>query len=76
MLLKQEQDLNNKSDPSHPAKFADRSTALSDESGVTDDNVTMSFPGASVSTGRTGQTGGGTNAVSHASMCDRIVLTS
>lgn len=54
-------DLQNKSDYTQPAKFADRSTAISEDSNVNEAGV-RGFDGASVSIGRTGQTGGGTNS--------------
>lgn len=55
--------LENKSNYQQSDKFQSRSTVTSDETGVNEHSV-QGFPGASVSTGRTGQTGGGTNSVS------------
>ena len=59
---RQAADLQNKSDYTQPAKFADRSTALSEDSNVNEAGVEGKFEGASVTTGRNGQTGGGTNS--------------
>jgi hypothetical protein len=55
--------LDSKSRSDRPEKFSDRDTVTSDESNVNESNL-QEFEGVNVSTGRTGQNGGGTNAVS------------
>jgi len=55
--------LDSKSRSDRPEKFSDRDTVTSDESNVNESNL-QEFEGVNVSTGRTGQNGGGTNPVS------------
>ncbi|GAA5988422.1 hypothetical protein JCM10908_003560 [Rhodotorula pacifica] len=43
------------------ARFDAKRTSLEEESGVNESGLEKEFPGASVSVGRTGQTGGGEN---------------
>lgn len=61
IIAEQAASLDAKSDYTQADKFQTRSTVLSDDSNVNEDAV-KDFPGASVATGRTGQTGGGTNS--------------
>ncbi|KAL7005947.1 hypothetical protein EMMF5_004488 [Cystobasidiomycetes sp. EMM_F5] len=61
IIAQNAQELENKSRWDRPEKFSDRDTAMSDESGISDSRVASSFEGATFSTGRTGQTGGGEN---------------
>lgn len=56
----QAQDLDFKSDSRLKDSFNPKTTVTSEESGVNESGLDK-FPGASVSVGRTGQTGGGTN---------------
>lgn len=56
----QARDLEYKSDYQQKESFNPRTTVTSEESGVNESGL-ESFPGAEVSYGRTGQTGGGTN---------------
>ena len=58
--LLQFQDLDYKSDSRLKDSFNPKTTVTSEESGVNESGL-GGFPGASVSVGRTGQTGGGTN---------------
>jgi len=53
-------DLDNKSDSRLKNSFNSKTTVTSEESGINESGLEH-FPGASVSVGRTGQTGGGTN---------------
>ncbi|PWZ03593.1 hypothetical protein BCV70DRAFT_154517 [Testicularia cyperi] len=54
------QSLGFKSDYRQSDKFAPRTTVLSEQSGVNESGISH-LPGAAISAGRTGQTGGGSN---------------
>lgn len=63
IIQEQASSLNAKSNNQDPTeKFQPRQTVLSEESNVNESGVEGKFPGAEVSIGRNGQTGGGTNA--------------
>ncbi|KIS66276.1 uncharacterized protein UMAG_05276 [Mycosarcoma maydis] len=60
IIDEQFRDLDNKSDSRLKNSFNSKTTVTSEESGINESGLEH-FPGASVSVGRTGQTGGGTN---------------
>ncbi|EPQ27084.1 uncharacterized protein PFL1_05368 [Pseudozyma flocculosa PF-1] len=60
IIDEQAQNLDFKGDYQQRESFNPRTTVLSEQSGVNESGLDQ-FPGASVSVGRTGQTGGGTN---------------
>nr|UOP57087.1 hypothetical protein [Thecaphora frezii] len=60
IINEQAHDLDFKSDYQQRKSFNPRTTVTSEQSGVNESGLDA-FPGASVSVGRTGQTGGGTN---------------
>jgi len=61
IIAQQAASMNNKENYQTKDSYQSRDTILSDQSNVNEDSVSQ-FPGAEVSIGRTGQTGGGTNA--------------
>lgn len=61
IIAQQAASMNSKEDYQTKDSYQPRNTVLSEESNVNEDAVS-GFPGAEVSIGRTGQTGGGTNA--------------